>query len=865
MKFLSSKEIREIWLSFFKKNNHLITKSASLIPCDDKSLLWINSGVATLKKKFDGREISPNKRIANIQKSIRTNDIEKVGKTSNHNTFFEMMGNFSIGDYFRDDAINYCFELLTKNEYFAIPIEKLYITYYSNDKETFNKWISLGIKKDHLIASKDNFWEIGCGPCGPNTEIYFDRGEKYDSQKKGIKLIVDNIENDRFIEIWNIVFSQFNAEINLDRNNYKELPSKNIDTGAGLERFACIFQNKETNFETDLFLPIIQKISELTSIKYNNQNKIFFRIIADHVKTCVFAISDGAYFSNDGRNYVLRKLLRRAMMQAHKLGINKPFMSKLVDVVIEIYSSFYPELIENKNKIIDSIRNEENNFFKVLKDGIEIFKKMVRENKIDSFKLYDTFGFPIELTSELANDYGVKIDLKDFHEKMLVQKQTSKKIKNIQSMQIQSKDLMDFILSSKFIYENKRLKAKIIGLFVNGKKVDKIPVNCCGELIFDKTNFYFLGGGQICDTGYAYSKNNSKKIYINSVIKAPNGQGLHFFKNLGKVDIKINDELFLKTNEDLIKRKMIERNHSATHLLNKILKKVLNDKNIIQKGSYISDKYFHFDFNYANKITNDFLNQIENEINLLIIQDINVKIKYFSIEEANKIYTEMNFEDKYSDLIRVVKIIDSKEFCCGTHVKNTSQIGIFKIISNSNIANGIQRIVACTSFEAFKKINNVLNEIENYLNTTNVDNLISKIKYLSDENRKYSLNLKKYSLLLAKNIVFSIIKEIKIFNNYKFFVKTIFDIEFDLIKNIINFLKKEINNYLIILVCNNKDTKNSNIHILTDIKKINANEIIKEICKIAGGIGGGNLNEAHGYIDDSNKIVEIEQLIKNKL
>lgn len=865
MKFLSSKEIREIWLSFFQKNNHLIVKSASLIPDDDdKTLLWVNSGVATLKKFFDGRKMTPNKRITSIQKSIRTNDIENVGKTSSHNTFFEMMGNFSIGDYFRDEAINYCFELLTNNEYFAIPVEKLYITYYLNDKKTFDKWISLGIKKNHLIASKDNFWEIGCGPCGPNTEIYFDRGEKYDPNKKGVQLIIDNIDNDRFIEIWNLVFSQFNAEIGVNRDNYKELPHKNIDTGAGLERFACIFQGTETNFETDLFLPIIQKISELTLIKYDDQSKIFFRIIADHIKTCVFAISDGAYFSNDGRNYVLRKLLRRAVMCSHKLGIDKPFIFNLVDTVINIYSSFYPELIQNRDKIIDSVKNEENNFFRVLKDGMKIFKKMISDNKIDSFKLYDTFGFPIELTSELAKDYGIKVDLKNFHEKMLIQKQKSKRADNIQSMQIQSKDLINFVLPSKFNYENKCLKAKIIGLFVDGKKVDKIPKNCCGELIFDETNFYFLGGGQICDTGFAYSEDSLKRIFINSVIKAPNGQGLHFFKNVGEVDIKLNDELFLKVNEDLIRRRMIECNHTATHLLNKTLKKILNDQNIVQQGSYVSDEYFHFDFNYANKITDDVLNKIENEINFLIIQNIDLKVRYFLLEEAKKIGAEMHFEDKYDDLVRVVEVAESKEFCCGTHVKNTSQIGIFKIITNNNIANGIQRIVACTSLGAFKKINCILNETKKYLNT-DINNLVSKIKCLFDKNKNYSLDFKKKISSFAKNIVFFLNKEVTVINGYKIIMETLFDVEFDLIKNIFTLFKKNNVNYLIILISIDQNNKRNNLHILTDIQTINAHEIIKEIFEIAGGTGGGNLSEAHGFINDINKIIEIKQLIKNKL
>ena len=430
MRNLKSYEIRNMWLNFFKSKGHYIEPSANLIPQNDPTLLWINSGVAALKKYFDGSEVPPYTRITNAQKSIRTNDIENVGKTARHHTFFEMLGNFSIGDYFRNEVIPWAFELLTSEKYFGIPLEKLYITYHPSDKDTYNLWIKMGVIPSHLVPSEHNFWEIGEGPCGPNTEMYYDRGEKYDPEHLGEKLIFEDLENDRYIELWNIVFSQYNAEIGKKREEYKELPHKNIDTGAGLERLCCIFQDTETNFETDLFYPYIEEVAKYASHPYEGEYKMAYRVIADHIRACTFALSDGATFSNEGRGYVLRRLLRRASRYLRKLGITKPFLYTLVHLVTLVMEDYYPELKDSEEKVAKMIKFEEEKFQKTLSSGEAILNEFISDAKKNNsamlsgkevFKLYDTYGFPFELTKEIASENNLEVDEKGFVEEIFNQ------------------------------------------------------------------------------------------------------------------------------------------------------------------------------------------------------------------------------------------------------------------------------------------------------------------------------------------------------------------------------------------------------------------------------------------------------------
>ena len=510
MKKLSCNEIRKMFLDFFESKGHLVMPSASLISNNDPSLLWINAGVAPLKKYFDGREVPPKKRLTNAQKCIRTNDIENVGDTYHH-TFFEMLGNFSIGDYFREEALGYAWELLTSDKWFGIPKDKLYVTVYSDDRESYNRWLELGLDKSHIIKCEGNFWDIGPGPCGPDSEIFYDKGEKYD--KRGPELIENDIDNDRFIEIWNNVFSQFNHVEGLKRDEFPELPHKNIDTGMGLERLVCLLQGVDTDYETDLFTPIINKIEELTGVKYTNQRSI--RSIADHIKTLTFALSDGAEFSNEGRGYVLRRILRRACRFGRTLGIYEPFMYKLTDSVIETMKDYYPYLKDNKKLIDKLIKREEEVFLKTLESGEKRLKELEESGKKitgeDVFKLYDTYGFPYELTEEILNEKGIKINKEEFDKCMQEQRDRARSaLKNVSSMSSQS-DLVDFKDESKFVYDTLKLESKVI--YTGDLEGNKMDLVGDGIIILDKTPFYATMGGQKCDIGTVYNDNFKADVY----------------------------------------------------------------------------------------------------------------------------------------------------------------------------------------------------------------------------------------------------------------------------------------------------------------------------------------------------------------
>src|SRR5574344_1012067 len=565
MKKMTGNEIRQTWLNFFKSKGHMIEPGASLIPHNDKTLLWINSGVAALKKYFDGSEIPDCRRITNVQKSIRTNDITNVGKTARHHTFFEMLGNFSIGDYFRDEVIPWAYEILTSPSYFGMDPENLYFTYNPTDKETFALWKKCGVKESHLIPLEGNYWEIGAGPCGPNTEVFYDRGESWDKDHLGIRLLKEDIDNDRYIELWGIVFSQYNAEPGKPRSEYKELPSKNIDTGAGLERIACILQGAETNFDTDLFMPVINATQKLATKTYADPNKMAYRVIADHIKTITFAIADGEYFSNEGRGYVLRRLLRRAMRYGQKIGINTTFMFKLVPVVKDMMKGFYPYLEGKEDYIAKIVKGEEEKFLKTLGTGEALLDKAIEGKKelsgADAFKLYDTFGFPIEMTKEICEEKGIGIDMAEFEKEMDAQKERARSARgDIQSMNKQSKDLLDFKESSQFRYDLTSSKAKVIGLFKDGVRVKELEDK--GEVAFDITPFCSESGGQVGDSGRADNKDCSMRIIDSQ--KAPNGQHLHVAEILFG-SVKEGDEFTLQIDED--RRRLTARNHSATHLL----------------------------------------------------------------------------------------------------------------------------------------------------------------------------------------------------------------------------------------------------------------------------------------------------------
>ena len=853
MKKMTANEIRLTWLKFWESKGHYIEPSASLIPHNDPTLLWINAGVAALKKYFDGREIPTHLRITNAQKAIRTNDIENVGKTARHHTFFEMLGNFSIGDYFRNEVIPWAFELLTSDKYFGFPTEKLYMTVHPNDKATQDLWIKCGVDPTHLIPLEGNFWEIGEGPCGPDTEIFFDRGEKYDPQGLGIKLLKDDIENDRYIEIWNIVFSQYNSEIGVARENYKELPSKNIDTGAGLERFACVIQEKETNFDTDLFFPIIEATSKLTKEKYED-NKMAYRVIADHVRTCTFALSDGASFSNEGRGYVLRRILRRAMRYGRKLGIVKPFLYQLVDVCVEMMKDFYPYIIEKKALVSKMILAEEEKFLKTLNSGEVLLKKMIENvsqlSGEDAFKLYDTYGFPFELTLEIAEENNVTVDKNGFDECMKAQKERARAARgDLQSMNKQSKDLMEFTESSSFVYELKDVSSKVIGLFKDGVKVDSIEDE--GDVIFENTNFYAEMGGQVADLGTI--ENNNVQAEVTNVIKAPNKQHLHHV-NVLYGSINVGDEFTLKIDKQ--RRLKIMRNHSSCHLLQSALSQVLGE-GLHQQGSYVDDQVMRFDFNYDKKISEAELNQIERLVNDYIASAIEEVTHILPIEEAKKLGATALFDEKYGDVVRVVCFGNvSKEFCGGTHVFNSEDIGCFAIEFEESIAAGTRRIQARTgsnAYELMKSRENILIQMRNNLGAGSITEAIDRLK--SNLNEKE--DLKKENKSLKDKIAASQSKEM--FNdvisvgNHQLLMKHI-DGTGDAMLKLLDSLKAKLPEAIIVLIAS-EDNKHSLVVKCSD-KAINsglkAGDIIKTINGILGGRGGGKPDMARGSVDNVN-------------
>ena len=843
---MKGSEIRNRWISFFESKGHRYIPGVNLIPQGDKSLLWVNAGVTGLKKYFDGSEVPPCRRIVNVQKSIRTNDIENVGHTARHHTFFEMLGNFSIGDYFRNEVIPWAYEILTNEKTgFGIPKEKLYITYEPHDVATHDLWVRCGMDPEHLIPLKDNFWEIGEGPCGPDTEMFFDRGEKYDPKHLGVKMLQDDIENDRYIEIWNIVFSQYNSEAGVARENYKELPSKNIDTGSGLERLACILQGTETNFETDLFMPIIKAAEEICHKPYEGDNKMAYRVIADHARCLTFALSDGAYFSNEGRGYVLRRIIRRAMRYGQKLGINEPFMYRLIRVCADEYKDFYPNLEEKVELVSKMVLDEEKKFIKTLSTGEEILRqKMEGKQTLEGsviFLLYDTYGFPADMTKEICEENGVKADMDGFQKCMEEQKERARAARgDIESFHKQSKDLLEFKTPSEFVYDQESLKAKVTGLFVDGNAVEEIEEE--GDVAFDLTPFYAEMGGQVSDTGTL--KNDSVLGTITRVGKAPAGQHLHHVHlQFGHLSVGEEVELAL----DSKRRHLIERNHSATHLLHAAISEILG-KHVEQKGSYCDENYLRFDFTSMDKLSSEDLNKIEALVNEKIAESIPEETKILPVDEAKNLGAEMEFSEKYGSVVRVVCFEDfSKEFCGGTHVKNTSEIGLFVLESESSVSAGTRRIQARTSLGAYQYLrrkSEVLASIESETLSKD-DTVLESVKKLERHIDELQAELNQLKDKMSSSEANELQKQFEEIDGIYFLAWKGEGERGDIMK-LGDSLKSIYSDYVLFLC--GKGSKGYSLVVFAGGKgaQIGAGKIMKEIAPILGGNGGGKPEMASG-------------------
>ncbi|HHZ8024935.1 TPA: alanine--tRNA ligase [Enterococcus faecalis] len=851
MKELTSSQVRQMYLDFFKSKGHSVEPSASLVPVNDPTLLWINSGVATLKKYFDGSVVPENPRITNAQKSIRTNDIENVGKTARHHTMFEMLGNFSIGDYFKNEAIHWAWEFLTGAEWLAFDPEKLYVTVYPKDTEAKRIWRDeVGLSEDHIIDVEDNFWDIGAGPSGPDTEIFYDRGEEFLDIPEDDPENYPGGENERYLEIWNLVFSEFN---HTPEDTYEPLPHKNIDTGMGLERVVSIIQDAPTNFETDLFMPIIHAVEALgTNVKYGDapQTDVSFKVIADHIRALSFAIGDGALPSNEGRGYVLRRLLRRAVMHGKKLGINEAFLYKLVPVVGEIMVSYYPEVLQQKDFIEKVVRTEEERFHETINEGLSMLNEVIKEVKdakgdtLDGkiiFKLYDTFGFPVELTEEVAEDEGLKVDHAGFETEMEAQRERARSARSKEtSMGVQSALLTDIKVESKFVGYTELTHDSELFVIIQGDALVNEASAGTAELIFAETPFYAEMGGQIADRGYV--KNTAGEVVANvvDVKKAPNGQFLH------KVEVlaPLAEGQIYQLQVDERMRTRILKNHTATHLLHRALKDVLGE-HANQAGSLVAPGHLRFDFTHFGQVTSEELARMEAIVNEKIWEAIPVVTIETDIDTAKNMGAMALFGEKYGKEVRVVNIGDySIELCGGTHVANTEDIGIFKIVSESGIGAGVRRIEAVTSKEAYQLLQEEerqLKEIATLVKSPQLKEVVTKTEQLQQQLRDLQKENEQLAGKLANQQAGDIFKDVKDINGVRYIAAQVNVKDMNQLRQLADQWKqKELSDVLVLATA--QDEKVSLLATMTkdmNGKGLKAGDLIKAIAPKVGGGGGG--------------------------
>ncbi len=876
MKYLSGTDIRRMFLEFFKEKGHAVEPSASLVPHDDPSLLWINSGVATLKKYFDGRVIPENPRITNAQKSIRTNDIENVGKTARHHTFFEMLGNFSIGDYFKEEAIEWAWEFLTDEKWIGFEKEKLSVTIHPEDEEAFAIWREkIGVPEERIIRLEGNFWDIGEGPSGPNTEIFYDRGPEHGDDESDPELYPGG-ENERYLEVWNLVFSEFNH--NPD-GTYTPLPKKNIDTGMGLERMASVVQNVPTNFDTDLFMPIIRGTEEISGEKYgqSKENDTAFKVIADHIRTVSFAVGDGALPSNEGRGYVLRRLLRRAVRYAKQININRPFMYELVPVVGEIMVDFYPQVKEKTEFIQKVIKNEEERFHETLYEGLAILSDVMKKEKEkgsnviqgeDVFRLYDTYGFPVELTEEYAEEEGMKVDHDGFEVEMNRQRERARAARqDVDSMQVQGGVLGEIKVDSEFVgYDTLQVEAMVVTIVKDGQLVDTVNAGDEIQFILDVTPFYAESGGQIADKGLLEA--DGLRVAIKDVQKAPNGQNLHK-AIVESGTMTTNDKVMATVNE--LNRSKIIKNHTATHLLHQALKDVLGT-HVNQAGSLVGPDRLRFDFSHFGQITDEELEKIETIVNEQIWRSLDVQIDYKDIDEAKAMGAMALFGEKYGKIVRVVQVEDySLELCGGCHVPNTAVIGLFKIQSESGIGAGTRRIEAVTGEAAYQILNDQISILKDAASklkanpkdlATKIDSLLSDMKHLQRENESLAAKLGNIE-------AGSLVTKVKEINGVPVLVAKVAATDMNNLRNMADDLKNKLGSAIVVLGSVNEEKVNLIAGVTNDLieKGYQAGKIVKEVATRCGGGGGGRPDMAQAGGKDPEKLDSalnfVEQYIKS--
>ncbi|RPA59124.1 alanine--tRNA ligase [Aerococcus agrisoli] len=852
MKQLTSAEVRQLWLDFWQTKGHSVEPSASLIPVQDPSLLWINSGVATLKKYFDGSVVPENPRITNSQKSIRTNDIENVGVTARHHTLFEMLGNFSIGDYFKAEVIPWAWEFLTDEKWLGLEPSKLYMTYYPEDTETVELWKkTTGLSDDHYVPVEDNFWDLGAGPCGPDTEIFYDRGEKYQDLPDEDPEMYPGGENERYLEIWNIVFSQFN---HLPNGEYVPLKHKNIDTGMGLERMVSVIQDTPTNFETDLFMPIIEAVQALgTKAKYGDSKltDVSFKVIADHVRAVTFAIGDRALPSNEGRGYILRRLIRRAIMHGRRLGIKGNFLAQLVPVVADIMEAYYPEVKADQSFIQDVIVTEENRFNETINEGEAIIEEVISSLKSaheklmpgeQAFKLYDTYGFPLELTQEYLEHAGIEVELDGFEKSMQEQRDRARAArKSSTGMAVQSDILGEIDVDSAYVgYDQLEVETRINTILAEDAFVSLAQAGSEVYVVADQTPFYAEMGGQIADTGEIVDENGQLIGKVVNVVRAPGGQHLH--EVVLEAPLVLDQTVVLKV--DRRRHHSIEKNHTATHLLHQALKDVLGD-HANQAGSLVTENHLRFDFSHFGQVTPDELVEMEAKVNQAIADAFPVVTTVTTIDQAKAAGAQALFGEKYGNEVRMVDVNHwSIELCGGTHVANTAEIGVFKITSESGIGAGVRRIEAVTSLAAIQEYQQqeaILKELAEGLKVKKFFNLVSRFAQFREEHKETVQQLGALRDKMNAQAAGQIFDHVEEAGDLTIIAQNVPNRSMDDLRKIADEWKQKASSDVLVLATS-ADEK-ANLLIAVSPKAIEAGvkagDLIKQVAPKIGGGGGG--------------------------
>lgn len=845
MQWTGLNELREKFLSFMESKGHLRLSSFPLIPKDDNSLLLINSGMAPMKKYFTGEITPPRKRVTTCQKCIRTPDIERVGITARHGTYFEMLGNFSFGDYFKHEATKWAWEFFT--EVLEMPVEKLYVSIYEDDDEAFDIWTKeVGVDPSHMVrlGKEDNFWEHGSGPCGPCSEIYFDRGEEKGCGSPDCKV---GCECDRFVEVWNLVFTQFDNDGN---NNYTPLEHPNIDTGMGLERLACVMQGVDNLFLVDTVQNIMKHISDIVGVKYGEDEKsdISLRVITDHIRSTTFMIADGVMPSNEGRGYVLRRLLRRGARHGRLLGMKEPFLYKVCETVIKENASAYPELVDKQEYITKLIKVEEENFAKTIDQGFQMLQSIIEDDSIrvlsgeDAFKLNDTYGFPIDLTREILGEKGIKVDVERYKALMVEQKKRSREARKNAGADAWVSDATDLsdISATDFVgYTDYQVQAKVVAIVKDGERIDTAVEGESVVLVLDTTPFYAESGGQVADTGVITT--GSATINVDNVSKDNNGIFLHVCE-VATGSISVGDEV--KAAIDGSRREDIRRNHTAAHLLQAALREVLGS-HVQQAGQLVSEDLCRFDFTHFSAMTAQEMIEVEEKVNDMILSAVDVVCREMPIEEAKKLGAMALFGEKYGDVVRVVKAGDySLEFCGGTHVNNTSALGLFKIRQEGSVAAGVRRIEAVTGKGVLNFLNNMVNTVftsSQILHINNPKEFVQGAERIALELKMKNKEIESLKSQLATSQIDALVSNAPVYKNTKVITGMFVNTTPDMLKTMCDKITDKVENSVVVLAVVNGEKLTFVCACSKDAISdgLKAGEIVKRVAMIAGGNGGG--------------------------